>query len=39
MSMNLLNASRYFFYFSVALYYGYVYFGVEKMLVSLKEIW
>ena len=32
--MNLaLNASKYFFRFSVAFYFGYAYFAVEKLLV------
>ena len=36
MNATLLNASQFFFGFSVAFYLGYAYFGVEKLLVRLK---
>jgi len=33
MNAVILNAGKYFFYFSVAFYFGYAYFGMKKLLV------
>ncbi len=36
--MNLaLNASKYFFSFSVAFYFGYAYFTMNRLHVRLKK--
>ncbi len=34
MNLALSSASKYFFSFSVAFYFGYAYFAVKKLLVS-----
>ena len=33
MNLTLSNASKYFFSFSVAFYFGYAYFAMKKLLV------
>ncbi len=35
MNSALLNASKYFFSFSVAFYFGYAYFAMKKLLVRV----
>ncbi len=37
MNLALMNTSKYFFSFSVAFYFGYAYFAMKKLLVSLKS--
>lgn len=35
MNLALLNASKYFFNFSVAFYFGYAYFAMKKLPVRV----
>ena len=37
MNIALVNTNKYFFRNSVAFYFGYAYFAVEKLIVSLKN--
>ena len=37
MNLILMTASKYFFNFSVAFYFGYAYFAMNKLLVRLKK--
>ena len=37
MNLALMTASKFFFSFSVAFYFGYAYFAVNKLLVRLKR--
>ena len=37
MNMSLVNTGTYFFNFSVVFYFGYAYFAMKKLLVSLQN--
>lgn len=37
MNLALSRASKYFFNFSVAYYFGYAYFAMEKLLVRAQK--
>ncbi|MEE1049099.1 MAG: hypothetical protein U0M60_16970 [Clostridia bacterium] len=37
MNVSLMNTSKYFFNYRVVYYFGYAYFAMKKLLVSLRE--
>lgn len=37
MNVSLMNTVKYFFSFSVVFYFGYAYFAMKRLLVSLRS--